>query len=119
MVQHISNEIGTVRDSLKAKPQGIASDQDKGPADYDLPAATTSGVLSAAEGSKVDAEKSDDQPENEDDRYWKIVGWAPRFGDGLPADLDMNTNLLDQSTWVEGKLEDKFFGGKSHSCEHD
>jgi hypothetical protein len=39
------------------------------------------------------------------------TGWAPRFGTGDPKD-DEGPSLLDHETWLEGKIDDKFFGGK-------
>jgi Ca2+-dependent lipid-binding protein len=45
-----------------------------------------------------------------EDEWWTKVGWAPRFGEGIPADVDFNTTLADQQTWVEERLQDKFFG---------
>jgi hypothetical protein len=41
------------------------------------------------------------------------TGWAPRFGSGDADDADsqQDTNF-DHQTWVEGKLDDKFFGGR-------
>jgi hypothetical protein len=48
-------------------------------------------------------------PENEN---WEKVGWAPRFGSGeTEEDKKDETNLLDHQTALEGKLDDKFFGG--------
>jgi Ca2+-dependent lipid-binding protein len=42
------------------------------------------------------------------------VGWAPRFGSGDPAD-DEGDTLLDHQTFLEGKLDDKFFGDWYHN----
>ena len=38
------------------------------------------------------------------------MGWAPRFGNPWDKEEDQ-TSLLDHQTWLEGKLDDKFFGG--------
>lgn len=47
----------------------------------------------------------------DDDRWARDrVGWAPRFGNGDPKD-DEDETLLDHQTFLEGKLDDKFFGG--------
>lgn len=40
-------------------------------------------------------------------------GWAPRFGNG--ENFDHEGSLLDHQTWVEGKLDDKFFGDWYHN----
>ena len=54
--------------------------------------------------------KDGEDPEAKDAPYSR-TGWAPRFG--WPADSAMGgESLLDHATWVEGKLPDKFFGGK-------
>lgn len=45
-------------------------------------------------------------------RYEK-TGWAPRFGQGSITSEEAGESLLDHQTWVEGKLDDKFFGGLS------
>lgn len=44
-------------------------------------------------------------------RYEETVGWAPRFGQGQLTEAEANESLLDQTTWVESKVDDKFFGG--------
>ncbi len=50
--------------------------------------------------------------DKEDYESWVArTGWAPRFGTGDPKD-DEGTSLLDHETWLEGKIDDKFFGGK-------
>lgn len=48
----------------------------------------------------------------EDSRYARDrTGWAPRFGQGDPAD-DAGPTLADHQTWMEGKLDDKWYGGE-------
>ena len=49
-------------------------------------------------------------------RYEDRVGWAPRFGQGSITQAEAEESLLDHQTWVESKLDDKFFGGKD--CIH-
>ena len=39
------------------------------------------------------------------------VGWAPRFGQGSIKEDEANESLLDHATYLESKLDDKFFGG--------
>ena len=43
------------------------------------------------------------------------TGWAPRFGIPVPEGVDMDTLMTDQSTWLEERLEDKFFGDWYHN----
>jgi hypothetical protein len=38
------------------------------------------------------------------------VGGQPQFGDGTKG-VDFSRTLVDQETWVEQHLDDKFFGG--------
>lgn len=43
------------------------------------------------------------------------MGWAPRFGLPGSDEPDDEGTLLDHQTWLEGKLEDKFFGDWYHN----
>jgi hypothetical protein len=36
------------------------------------------------------------------------TGWAPRFGNG---EADATESFADHQTWIEGKLDDRFYGG--------
>jgi len=97
----------------------LATDQDAANStpDYDLPPATTAGVV-----AKVDQEQLNGQASN-DVRYARDrTGWAPRFGDGeIVKSEDGNANgkqqddgtldHLDHQTWLEGELDEKWFGG--------
>ena len=48
----------------------------------------------------------------EDNNRWvERTGWAPRFGQGSITEAEANESLLDHMTFVESKLDDKFFGG--------
>lgn len=51
----------------------------------------------------------------DEDRWIERAGWAPRFGNGASSESMEGESLLDHQTWVEGKLEDKFFGGQYKS----
>lgn len=102
------------------KPVGVAvaTDLDDGkPGAYDLPAPSKAGVVAASPVTK----DKDGKPvingaltHDERDRWVERTGWAPRFGNGDPKD-DEGPSLLDHETWLEGKIEDKFFGGKHDS----
>ena len=47
---------------------------------------------------------------------WERVGWAPRFGSG-DVGADDETTMLDHQTWLEGKLDDKYFGGMAQLAQ--
>lgn len=49
-------------------------------------------------------------PPEED--QWGRVGWAPRFGNGETESMKDEPTLLDHQTFLEGRLDEKFFGGK-------
>lgn len=104
----------------KSKGVAIATDIDDGaPAAYDLPEPTTAGALAPTAPPKdksgqpitngVSGAFTDD---DEEARWIERAGWAPRFGDGKKGDEGEGESLLDHQTWVEGRLEDKFYGGK-------
>ncbi|TAQ88025.1 hypothetical protein B7494_g3660 [Chlorociboria aeruginascens] len=105
----------------KSKGIAIPTDiDDGGPGAYDLPSPTTAGALGA---TAVPKDKSGKPLENganghidkEDEARWiERAGWAPRFGNGDSDSLEGET-LADHQTWVEGKLEDKFFGDWYHN----
>lgn len=62
-------------------------------------------------------DKKSQQPNEaapEDEYARDRVGWAPRFGNGDPAD-DEGDTLLDHQTFLESKLDDKFFGDWYHN----
>jgi hypothetical protein len=46
----------------------------------------------------------------EEAQWVEKAGWAPRFGQGDSISSEA-ADGLDHQTWLEGKLEDKFFGG--------
>ena len=95
----------TVRISLKLL-------QDKsGKPDYDLPKSSQVASSSPSD-SMANANGTVDVTEK---ARWERVGWAPRFGSGDAGDDD-ETTMLDHQTWLEGKLDDKFFGGAFFFC---
>ena len=49
--------------------------------------------------------------ETDETQWVERTGWAPRFGSAPVAESE-GEGPLDRQTWVEGKLDDKFFGGK-------
>ena len=51
----------------------------------------------------------------ENARWVERVGWAPRFGAGSFPDDEEDDGAQDHQTWVETRLDDKFFGGQSRT----
>lgn len=101
----------------KSKGVAVATDLDDGkPGAYDLPPPSTAGAIAAL---APETDKSGKPLTNgvqghidadENARWIERTGWAPRFGSG--AGSIEGESFLDHQTWVEGKLEDKFFGGE-------
>ncbi|KAF2644633.1 tricalbin [Massarina eburnea CBS 473.64] len=94
----------------------LASDANTDAPKLDLPPASKSG---AYDGPPTPSSiKLNGQPLEfaEDDPYAR-VGWSPRFG--MPGSDDQDdqeeTSMLDHQTYLEGKLEDKFFGDWYHN----
>ena len=67
------------------------------------------------EGALPPANKSEASGEVIDTERWDPVkvGWAPRFGNGDSADNE--ATLLDHQTFIESKLDEKFFGDWYHN----
>ncbi len=83
------------------------------PDQYDLPPPTKDGAIPSsptADGKPGLANGHVSQDENT--RYTEKVGWAPRFGQGSITETEAGESLLDHQTFLESKLDDKFFGGK-------
>jgi Ca2+-dependent lipid-binding protein len=94
----------------------LVSDEDTAGAapQYDLPPPTKAGALDLpmANGNKANGHA----PETDQDARWDRVGWAPRFG--MPGSDDPEVDdgsMLDHQTWLEGKIEDKFYGDWYHN----
>ena len=49
--------------------------------------------------------------QDESARLVAKTGWAPRFGQGSITSEEAQESLLDHQTFLESKLDDKFFGG--------
>ena len=91
----------------------LVSDKDDGQtAGYDLPPPSKDGVVAARSSSPSGANGRPGTAPGENDVYEK-TGWAPRFG--MPTSDEDGATLLDHQTWLEGKLDDKFFGDWYHN----
>lgn len=93
---------------------GWAQDNNGTADEYDLPPADKGAALAVASSkapngsAKVD---DNDLVEDQNARWVERTGWAPRFGPGTTADPD-DDNAMDRQTWLESRLDDKFFGGR-------
>lgn len=91
----------------------ILQNGDAGPK-YDLPPPTKAGAVDAAAPDHP-AKANGHAPELDEDDEWARVGWAPRFGMPGSDEPDDEGTLLDHQTWLESKLEDKFYGDWYHN----
>lgn len=97
------------RPHRKHQTAALATDQDDGEtAGYNLPPPSKAGVID----SPRDLTNGSISKEEEDE--FQKVGWAPRFGN--PADHDKEGTMLDHQTFLDGKLDDKFFGDWYHNA---
>ena len=85
---------------------------DDGPDQYDLPPPTAAGAVTPTKDADGKP-KSANGVLPEQERWARDrVGWEPRFGTGETAEEKEDTrNLLDHQTFLEGKLDEKFYGG--------
>ncbi|KAL5320922.1 hypothetical protein ACEPPN_011732 [Leptodophora sp. 'Broadleaf-Isolate-01'] len=107
----------------KSKGVAVPTDIDDGkPGAYDLPPPSTAGALAPTAPAKdksgkpitngISGQFIDD---DDNDRWVERTGWAPRFGNGVSSASIEEESLADHQTWVEGKLDDKFFGDWYHN----
>jgi hypothetical protein len=90
------------------------ADDSGAPLKYDLPTPTKAGAIAppTENGDKANGHA----PELDEDARWERVGWAPRFG--MPGSEDKEQDdgtMLDHQTWLEGRIEDKFYGDWYHN----
>lgn len=85
--------------------------QDDGkPDQYDLPPPQSAAAAQSANASAEKTSLQNGAPPEEEDQ-WSKLGWAPRFGSGETEEDKTEVSLLDHQTFLEGKLDEKFFGG--------
>lgn len=88
--------------------------QDDGtPDQYDLPPPSADGVVplfKVSEDGKTSANVG--MSVDEKAQWEEKVGWAPRFGQGSITEVEAAESLLDHQTFLESKLDDKFYGGE-------
>jgi hypothetical protein len=84
------------------------------PGKYNLPTPTTAGALAAPapakgkDGKQLANGAAPPLDVDERERWVERTGWAPRFGDGEHVEAE---SFADHQTWIESKLDDKFYGG--------
>jgi hypothetical protein len=94
------------------KGVGIATDIDDGkPDQYDLPPPEPLAVADISRRSPDGPGAMNGAFPEEEEEDWTKVGWAPRFGDGETQEDKDGGNFLDHQTFLEGKLDEKFYGG--------
>ncbi|KAL8832693.1 MAG: hypothetical protein Q9191_000094 [Dirinaria sp. TL-2023a] len=98
----------------KPKATGVATDIDDGtPDQYDLPPPTTDGAVPPSPTTpRKPGAPNGHIHHDESAQFVEKTGWAPRFGQGSITEAEAEENLLDHQTWVESKLDEKFFGGQ-------
>ena len=86
------------------------ADIDSSAPKLDLPPPSKAGAMDKP------AEANGHAPELDQEDPWARVGWAPRFGPLGSEDDDQDEGtLLDHQTWLEGRLQDKFYGDWYHN----
>ncbi|KAF2168519.1 hypothetical protein M409DRAFT_21268 [Zasmidium cellare ATCC 36951] len=96
----------------KHKTAALVTDADDGEdAGYDLPPPSKDGVIASPPTTNGTANGN---IVKEEDEHFEKVGWAPRFGN--PGLKDDDGTLADHQTFLEGKLDDKFFGDWYHNA---
>ncbi|KAI1005415.1 Uncharacterized protein K3495_g2798 [Podosphaera aphanis] len=106
----------------KSKAVAVATDldDDNTPSTYNLPPVAQVCVRDSndpqEEKNQLSLKSAIDEKANleEDARWIERAGWAPRFGNPSTASIDGEA-LIDHQTWVEGRLDDKFFGDWYHN----
>jgi hypothetical protein len=107
----------------KSRGVAIPTDIDDGkPGAYNLPPPSTAGAIAAKpatdkNGAPLENGANGHIDKEDSERWIERTGWAPRFGNGSSGASIEGESLADHQTWLEGKLEDKFYGGKSFANE--
>lgn len=98
----------------------LTSLQDDGaPDEYDLPPmeSATDLLKTDAAGAEPGTDEKDEAGASEDMRWDRNrTGWAPGFVHEATDEEKEEGTLLDHQTFLEGKLDDKFFGGETPFC---
>ncbi|KAF1831287.1 tricalbin [Decorospora gaudefroyi] len=87
----------------------VTDADDNGPPEYQLPTPTKAGVVETPAEALANG-RTPQKADDDDDARWNRVGWAPQFGMPGAHSEDDEATMADHQTWLEGRLEDKFFG---------
>jgi len=92
----------------------LTAKQDDGtPDQYDLPPPTTEGAIPPSPTSpRKPGLANGHVHQDESALFVERTGWAPRFGQCSITETEAGESLLDHQTFLESKLDDRFFGGK-------
>ncbi|RMZ68452.1 membrane bound c2 domain [Pyrenophora seminiperda CCB06] len=91
----------------------VSDADDNGPSQYNLPPPSKAGAVETSAQAKANGHVPE---KGNDDARWDRVGWAPRFGmPGSDEPIEDEASLADHQTWLEGRIEDKFFGDWYHN----
>lgn len=106
----------------KSKAVAVPTDLNDGcPGAYDLPSPDLVEALPPtappknATGHPLTNGVNGYLDEDEEARWIERAGWAPRFGERTTEGDAESETLLDHETWVEGRLDDRFFGDWYHN----
>lgn len=94
----------------KHQTAALVTDSDDGVDNPDLPPPSKEGAISTIEDPDTDANGAVDG-----DQQYAKVGWAPRFGNPGENDDDEDDGR-DHQTFLEGKIDEKFFGDWYHNA---
>ena len=83
------------------------------PAPYDLPPPKSATTLLDEKSQEPAAEKKEEEVDDEQRWARDRTGWAPRFVHEETQEEHDEATLLDHQTFLEAKLDEKFFGGMS------
>ncbi|KAM9879158.1 C2 domain-containing protein [Verticillium dahliae] len=101
------------------RPHGVSvvtdvAGEDSGPT-ADLPPPSKEGIIEVTKDADGNVIEDGAGPGGDTEKPYERTGWAPQFG--WPNDNAQDAeSLLDHSTWLEGKVPDKFYGDWYHNA---
>ena len=86
------------------------------PDQYDLPPPSKAGAVPPSPSLDGKPAVANGHLTHDDAARYEKTGWAPRFGQGSITEEEAAESLLDHQTFLESKLDDKFFGDWYHNA---